>query len=154
MKYLVLLCALFTIIGCTSSSGSLSPIQQVGCDIETAINASFSQAVASALTCSNPGAIQSSLATAFSAANLCMGQVAAATTAQLSSAKAALKAGVKSDAVKPLGVVGNLACPIAVSSALGFLSNAIPASWGCSATASASALSATLTTLCEAAVPI
>lgn len=150
MKMLILILAPLFLFGLTacpkSSTGSLSPIQQAGCDIETAINASFSTAVAAALTCSNTAAIQASLATAFGAANLCTGQVASATTTQLNAAKSA--------AVKPNGIIGNLACPVAVSSALGFLSNAIPSSWGCSATASASALQATLTALCEGAVTI
>jgi hypothetical protein len=149
MKILILILApllLLTASCSKSSTGTLSPIQQVACDIETDLNTSFSAAVATALSCTNQAAIQSSLALAFGNANLCTGQVASVTAAQLSAARAAVKA----NAVSAKGVIANLACPVAVSSALGFLSNAIPSAWGCSATATASALSATLTTLCEA----
>lgn len=136
----------FFFFGCTKSNSSLTPIQQVGCDIETAVSSSFAGGVAAALSCSNLSVIQADLQKAFGNANLCQGPVASATTAQLKSAKAQL--------VHKMGAIGNIACPIAVPTALGFLSNSIPSGWGCSASASASALSSTLITLCEAAIPL
>jgi hypothetical protein len=132
--------------GCTNNNSTLTPIQQVGCDIETAVTTSFVSGVATALSCSNQAAIQTSLQSAFGNANLCSGPRGLVTASQMKAAKAGV--------MKPDGVIGNLACPIAISAALGFLSNSVPSAWGCSQSASASTLATTLTSLCEAAIPL
>lgn len=143
MKLLLMTVMAFLMFGCTkSSTSSLTPIQAAGCDVESLVTSGFASAVASALTCTNTTQIQTDLQTAFGNANLCQGQVAAATMAQLK-AKGVSK-----------GIVGSIACPIAINTAVGYLSNSIPTTWGCSAAATAASLSATLTTLCEGAVTI
>ena len=144
---LSLLISLMFVGGCTSSSGSMTPIQAAGCDVESAILGGAATAIATALSCSSVSSVQSSLTTALGNANLCSSSQVASVTA--SSLKAA-----KSAAVKPLGIVGNLACPIAVNTIVGFLSNSIPSAWGCSASTDAASLSTALTAACEAAVPI
>lgn len=148
MKKLILcLCVFFT--GCTktaTTTSTLTPIQAVGCDVETAVTASFATGVVKALTCTNEAAVQASLLLAFGNANLCSNQVTAVSAVQI---KAAV-----SKAIKPQGVIGNIACPIAVSTALGYLTNSVPVSWGCSASASATTLSTALISLCESAIPL
>lgn len=148
LAVLSLACLGLFLAGCTSSnSGTVTPIQAAGCDVESAILGGAAGAIASALSCTSTSAIQASLTTALGNANLCAAPgVAAISAASMKSAKSA--------AVKPQGVIGNLACPIAVNTIVGFLSNSVPSAWGCSASASASALAATLTSVCEAAVPL
>jgi hypothetical protein len=140
LKKLVLLFGACLLFGCTKANPILTPVQQVGCDIEKAVTTSFASGVGAALTCGNIIQIQADLQKAFGNANLCSGM----TTTTSKDAKA----------VHTMGIVGNLACPVAVSAALGFLSNSIPANWACSASASASTLGTTLVTLCETAVPL
>jgi len=146
-RLMVVMAFMFTFLGCTSStptsSGTMSPIQAAGCDVETAILGGASTAVGTALSCTNTSAIQASLTTALGNANLCAAPGVAAVTGSAIKAKAVGKL-----------VIGNIACPIAINTIVGFLSNTVPTAWGCSATASASSLAATLTTVCEAAVPI
>jgi hypothetical protein len=151
---LICILSLAAFAGCTKSSsggGTVTPIQAAGCDIETAILGGASGAISSALSCTNSAAIQASLTTALGNANLCAAPgVAAVSSGQMSAAKASMK----SAAAKPMGVIGNIACPIAISTIMGFLSNSIPSAWGCSASASAAGVSAALVSVCEAAVPI
>jgi hypothetical protein len=125
----------------------MSPIQAAGCDVETAILGGAASTIASSLSCTNQSAIQASLTTALGNANLCSNPSVASTSA------ASLKSAVKS-AAKPQGIVGNIACPIAINTIVGFLSNSIPSAWGCSAAATATSLEAALTAMCETAVPI
>lgn len=152
---LFLITAMAFLAGCPKTTttttptggGTMSPIQTAGCDVETAILGTAASAVATALSCTATAAIQSSLTVALGNANLCASPIVSGTT------MSALKSEAHS-AAKPMGVVGNLACPIAINTIVGFLSNSVPAAWGCSVSSSASALSATLTAACEAAVPI
>lgn len=174
---ILLIPVLLAFVGCTSSTtttpsgGSMSPIQAAGCDVETVLLGGASSAVATALSCSNTTAIQTSFTTALGNANFCATPIPP-TTASGSAAKAktaepvwttigqipvsALHAGtsVEAKAVKTMGVVGSIACPIAINTVIGFLTNSVPAAWGCSATASAAQLETVLTAACEAAVPI
>ena len=144
MKSIVMIIACLFTFGCTKSTGTMSPIQAAGCDVETAILGGASTAIATALSCTNTSAVQASLTTALGNANLCTAPgVAAISTSSL-----------KAQKLKSLGVIGNLACPIAINTIVGFLSNTVPTGWGCSTTATASALEAALTAACEAAVPI
>jgi len=131
------MCAL---TGCTKTSPIITPIKDVGCAIESAVTGSISQVVATSLNCTNQAAVQASLQSAFGNANLC------------ATASMAKQASLKSD--RPKGVIGDLACPVAVSAAMGFLSNQVPTTWGCSVGATASALSAALVAACEAAIPL
>lgn len=134
MKKLILVISFLAIAGCSSSS--LTPIQTAACDIETAVSNGLASSVASALSCTNTAAIQTSFLTALGNANFCP-----------ATSSAQSKVSVK-------GAVGNIVCPLAVSTILGFLSNSVPSSWGCSASTDAGSLSTALTTACEAIVPI
>lgn len=149
-------------VACTKSGGSVSPIQQVGCDVESAITGAAGSAIAAAISCSNQAQIASDVQTALGNVNLCNAGIASAslvkpawskvgdvTKQDLDKAK-----GVKSLDVKPMGVVGNIACPIVVNTLLGFATNSIPSSWGCSASTSASSLAQTIVAACELAVPL
>ena len=137
----------FTLCGCTkTATGSMTPIQAVGCDIQTLVTSGLAASVATALSCTNQTQIQTDLQSAFGNANLCAAQaVSTANAAQVKAAKAA---------AKPMGIVGNIACPIAINTVIGFLSNSVPTTWGCSASATAAALSSALTAACETAIPI
>jgi len=55
--------------------------------------------------------------------------------------------------VKPDGVIGNIACPIAVNAALALVTTQIPSSWGCTPGSVTTDLSTALTAACVAAVP-
>jgi hypothetical protein len=171
MKFFSIIVLSLFLFSCTKNNPVLTPIQQAGCAIETAVTTSFSGGVATTLSCTNQAKIKTDLQNAFGNANLCQAPVPQPTsqpgTASLvkakiwstvgdvteSDLKEAKGAGL-SKALKPQGLVGNIACPIAVSAAMGFLSNIVPSSWGCSTSASASALDTTLVTLCETAVPL
>lgn len=156
MKRILLISAFLSVFsfGCTPTAPTagavMSPIKAVGCNIETAVSTGFANAVAAALTCSNVSAVQTSLQTAFGNANLCVAQA----SVDLAK-KAALEAKVSG---KPAlkGIIGNIACPMAISAAMGYLTATIPAAWGCSASAttSAAAIATALTTACETAVPL
>jgi hypothetical protein len=150
-KILFLLTTMAFLGGCpktaTAPTGTMSPIQTAGCDVETAILGTAASAVASALSCTGSAAIQASLTVALGNANLCASPIVSGTTMAALKSEASAKA-------KPMGVVGNLACPIAINTIVGFLSNSVPTTWGCSATSSASALVSVLTAACESAVPI
>lgn len=141
MRYLLLI-SLVSFIGCTSTP-TLSPIADAGCQIETAVSSGIGTAVASALNCSNASAVQASLQAAFGNANLCAQQAAVS----------AAQAQAKAQGIKPQGVVGNLACPVAVSAALGYLTNAVPSSWGCSSGTTMSAVSTAVIAACQSAIP-
>lgn len=160
--------ALF-LASCTKSGGPvLSPIQEAGCAIESAVSGGMASVVSSSLQCSHPDVVAQQLQAAFGNANLCAAPVAApANAAMLAGQKFskvgdvsaadldAAKSGMHANAVKPNGIIGNIACPIAINAAIGFLSNAVPAAWGCSGpNASISGLIGALTAACETAVPL
>lgn len=178
MKFLALfLMATVFLSGCTkTATGTMNPIQSAGCAVETVVVASAASSVSSILSCSNQSAIAASLTTALGNVNLCATPVASAnaTAAMIASAKVAPKwstlgdvtagdlngAGsqvsgqAKAQVAKPMGIVGDIACPIVVNTVIGFATSAIPSSWGCTGSASADSVSAALTAACEAAVPL
>lgn len=170
MKKLFLLCLLGLTFGCTSTNPALTPIQQAGCYIETAITGGAAGAVASALTCTNQAAIQASLNTALGNANLCATPVPPAapatpatqskvapkwqTIGDITKDDVAAAGQVQSKAVVAKGVIGNIACPLAINTIVGFLSNSVPSAWGCSQSSSMASLVTALTSACELAVPI
>lgn len=129
-----------TLSGCaffqSKIAPALAPLESAGCAIETGLSGSGATAIATALTCTNQAAIQASLLVALGNANLCKLVVPPA------------------GAVKTQGLVGSLACPIAVNTIIGFLTNSVPTTWGCAQGASVSALVLSLTAACEASVPI
>lgn len=142
MKKLLIL-PLFLFVGCTKTTTStLSPIADAGCVVETAVTSGIAGSVATALTCTSVSAIQTSLQAALGNVNLCK----TATTAQATAASAKV--------VTSKGLVGNIACPLAVNTVIGYLTNSIPTAWGCSAGATAASLELALTVACEAAIPL
>lgn len=164
--YVALLLGLFVFAtACTKSStpGSLNPIQQVGCDVESAITSAAGTAIAAAISCSNQSQIATDVQNALGNVNLCNAGLQSASLAALSK-PAWLKVGdiskqdidkaKASKGLAPMGVVGNIACPIVVNTLLGFATNSIPASWGCSASTSASGLGQIIVSACEAAIPL
>lgn len=134
MEALVLaIFGLFLFAGCTKSP-VLTPIQQAGCAIETAVSGGIAGAVSSSLQCSHPDVVAADLQKAFGNANLC----------QAASVK-----------LKPEGTIGDLACPAAIQIVVGFLSNSIPSTWGCSGpNATMQGLIDVATNACKAAVPV
>lgn len=156
MKIMIAICSLVLFGACTSSTSPtpapaagtapapspvLSPLQDVGCEIESAVTSSFANTIANSFSCKNTSVIQANLQTAFGNANLCPKVTPAMTIA-------------KAQAVHAKGIVGNIACPLAISTAIGYLTSQIPTAWGCSAQVTAASLTSTLTTACEAAVPL
>ena len=142
-----LVCAGVTVMGSscsktatTTTTAVLTPLEDVGCSIETAVTGGMASTVASALTCTNVAAIQASLVTAMGNVNIC--------------AKAPAVTVQSKGLVKTQGLIGNIACPIAITTVVGFLTNSIPTTWGCSANATVAALTTALTAACEAAIPI
>lgn len=168
MKSLVIIVGCLMTLGCHPGGSTVSPIQAAGCDVETAILGGASTAIGTALSCGNVSAIQASLTTALGNANLCATPIPQAPASAASKAAgspayktigdvplSALKSSaVKSDAVRSLGIVGNIACPIAINTVIGFLSNSVPAAWSCSSGSTAASLEATLVQVCQIAVPI
>lgn len=114
----------------------LTPLEDAGCAIETGLTQGAAQSIALALTCQNQAAIQASLMVAMGNANLCK----------------MVQPAVSGQAIK--GIVGNIACPIAVNTIIGYLTNSVPATWGCAQGSSVSQLTSVLTQACEAAVPM
>lgn len=119
MKFIMIL-ALF-LAACTT-------VSPVVCSVETDVAQALSAQVATSLNCSNPAAIQASLLTALGKANLCTTSVASAKHLK--------------------SIIGDVVCPIAVSTVLDTVTGALPASWGCELS-SAQNLSQLLTTACE-----
>ncbi len=54
------------------------------------------------------------------------------------------------------GIVANMACPLFSAAAVGYLSSAVPDSWGCviSESQDAAAFQAALTSVCQSAIPL
>lgn len=171
MKLILALISCVFVLSCSkSTSPVLTPIQDAGCAIETAVSGGLAGAVSTALSCTNPQVVAQQLQSAFGNANLCSAPVPApAAQAMVAGAQPkyskvgdvsasdlnAAKAGLHANLVKAQGVVGSVACPIAINAAVGFLSNSVPAAWGCSGpNATISGLVSALTTACIAAVPL
>lgn len=115
----------------------LKPVASAACADETKALTALAASVASTLQCSAPAQIVTDLTTALGNANVCK-----------------YSASNSSAVIKPAGLVGNIVCPVAASTVVGFLTGVIPAAWGCTATQSADAVQAALISVCEAAVPV
>lgn len=153
MKKLMFSVLMVMMIGCstTPTNPVLTPIQAVGCDVETAVTTAFAATVATSLACTNQTAIQSSFQTALGNVNFCASSsVSSVTAAQIKDAAAKMTSKV----AKPMGIVGTIVCPIAINTIIGYATAQIPTTWGCSASVSASTVGAALTAACEAAVPL
>ena len=160
---IAIIIAFFGMAACTKSStpGSVTPIQSAGCAVESAITGAAATTIAAAISCSNQTQIATDIQNALGNVNLCSAGIAA--PAQLAGPKWSKVGDVSkqdidkakaSKGLAPMGVVGNIACPIVVNTLLGFATNSIPASWGCSASTSASSLGQVIVSACEAAIPL
>lgn len=138
MKMLIMaVFGLFLFAGCTKST-TVTPIQAAGCTVETAVSSSIAGAVDTALQCANTAQVASDLQAMWGNINLC--SQTATQVAQLKSQ------------MKPQGVIASVVCPIAIQSAVAFLSNSVPAAWKCTGpNATMSGLITALTTACDAA---
>jgi hypothetical protein len=123
---------LLSIIGLTvlCSCSSTSPVGPVVCSVEQTVSAALAASTATALQCSNLAAIQGDMLTAIGKANLC---------AQTAS--------------KVKGAIGNIVCPVVVTSALSLVASKIPPAWGCAPTVNPGTIGAVLTTACQNAIP-
>lgn len=150
---------------CSKSSSSMSPIQAAACDVESVATGSVAAAVATAFNCQNQPQIQTDLQTALGNVNFCAASVPAPASL-IAGAKMVSKLGdvTKADidaakkakglAVKPMGIVGNIACPIILNAGVAYLTQAVPSSWSCTASSSAQTVAQALTIACEAAIPL
>lgn len=174
MKFinLFILCAMVGLSAACTKSATMSPLQAAGCDVEGLGTSAAASAIASVLSCSNAPQIQADLQVALGNVNFCAVDVPAASVASLvagakkysklgdvsaadvAAAKAAKPGLVKSEAVKPMGIVGNIACPLIFNVGIGYLTQAVPSGWSCAASASTASVSQALITACEAAIPL
>ena len=130
--------ATLCLLDCTQSpSPGPSPIGGVVCNVEQDIAGAFASTIAKSLSCSNQATIQSDVLGFIGKANLCASSVNH------------LKSAPKSADGKMKGVIGNIACPIAVNAVMGAAGAAVPASWGCAPNSGANSLNAALTATCE-----
>ncbi len=142
MKFLfaAVLMLTMTFVGCNKPSDPTGPIAAVGCSVETAITSSLAATIGSTLTCSNLTQVQLDIQGALGKANLCAQAVPPPASAQ---SKQKFK-----------GIVGGLVCPLAIDAVLGLVVSKVPASWGCSPSASTTGLATALGAACVAVVGI
>ena len=182
--FLCLIAVAFALCACslfksttTTSAGTtvtLTPLGGAVCAIESSAAGGIAGSVAGALACSNQAAIVASLEAALGNANLCGASLPAAAPAVAglkamavlpqwktlgdvpasALVKTAVSGQMKAQAVKAMGLVGGIACPIVINTAIGFLSNSVPAAWGCTTSTTIVTVQGALTAACEAAVPI
>jgi hypothetical protein len=161
---IAIIIAFFGMAACTKSStpGSVTPIQSVGCAVESAVTSAAATTIAASISCSNQAQIATDIQNALGNVNLCAAGVAPAPAALVGPkwskvgdvSKQDLDKAKASKGLAPMGIVGQIACPIVVNTLLGFATNSIPVSWGCSASTSAASLGAVITSACEAAIPL
>lgn len=171
-RILILAGALMLAVGCKTSSTSTNPvltaIESAGCDVESAVTGAIGTAVVSA--CKGTGtaaACGAAFQTSLGNVNFCAIPLPATASVALLANPAvwkklgdipasALKStgGVKPQNMSPMGLVGNIACPIGINTSMGYLTAQIPLACGCTISLTASQIDSDLTTACEAAVPI
>lgn len=170
MKHMILALALVLAPGCSwlKSSGVLQPLTDAGCAVEKTFASAAGVGVAGITGATDPVACGSDLQVSLGNANLCSvpvvstsGLKALATAAytklgdisqaDIDSAKAK-KVGLSAEAVKAMGIIGSIACPLGDSIVIGFLSGGIPKSCQGPNPLSATAANAALVAACEAAL--
>lgn len=164
-KYLLILAALGILAsGCKSSTPNpvLTALDSAVCDVETTITGAVGAAIVNA--CKGTGttaACGAGFQSALGNVNLCamplpstLAGTGAKTIGSITQSQidAAKKAGVKS--LAPMGIVGSIACPIAVNTGMGYLTAQIPLACGCTISLTASEADADLTAACIAAIPL
>lgn len=179
MRYIVCLLAAFLVLGITSCKQGqpipapvqsvLNPIKDVGCAVESGIMGAFGAEVVSECAGSDPAGCGAAFQAVLGNVNLCAAPLPQpAAQPQIASVavwkkvgdvpddalKGAHSDGVKPQAVAAKGIVGAIACPIAIQGALGFLTGVIPAACGCKQNLSAGALGSALQAACVTAIPL
>ncbi len=133
----------------------LTPLQSAGCGVETAITGAMGAAVVSDCAGTDAVACGQGFEVALGNVNLCSTPLPSgfATTWKTVGDVPADALKVKNIAGK-MGVVGNVACPIAIDAALGLLTGQVPKACGCTKNLSAGQMGTTMISVCEMAVPI
>jgi hypothetical protein len=171
--------SLFIIVSCNKPlpapiQAVLTPIKATGCAVQQAITGAFGAEVVTECAGTDPAGCGEAFQEALGNVNLCtapLPQAAPAPGLAPQSVVAvvwktvgdvpadALKAkppsgGLKAQALKPQGIVGAIACPIAINAGLGLLTAKVPAACGCKQNLSAGQLGAALSAICVSAVPL
>jgi len=159
-------CAILAIALSACHSPILQPVESLGCGVESAITEGFGSEVVSQCGGTDPAACGQAFQAALGNVNLCAAPLPAP-PAQLTQSfvsgwkkvgdvpKEALKSsGMKAQAFTTQGIVGSIACPIAINTVLGLLTGVIPKACGCTKNLSASQLGDALGAACVATVPI
>ncbi len=169
MKFLIMSLAILFLGACTKSGPSpiLQPIADAGCAVESAITGGFGAEVVSACAGTDAAACGAAFQTALGNVNLCQAPIPAPPAGTLKAADAPewkrvgdvtfdqLKGKAKaSAAVMPQGIIGAIACPMAVQTVLGLLTASIPTACGCTKNLNAGQMGSALIAACVAAVPI
>lgn len=144
---------MFAMVGCKSSSPGpvMNPVSAAVCDVESTITAATGSLIVAQCGGTDAVACGGAIQVALGNANLCAAPgVSGVTSAQMSQMKADKAAGK----VVAQGVIGNIACPLAESAVMGFLTAAIPSACGCTKSVDAGSIGAMLVTACEAVVPL
>lgn len=141
MRFLGILCAVFCMAACTSTS-TTNPVDTVVCSAETVATTTMAAAIASAAGCKNVSQMQVDIQGWLGKANLCQ---AAAVQAQLKAiSNKSMAAG------KEKGIVASIVCPIVIDSIQSGIGQTFPTAWQCSG----SALTATALSTACLAIPI
>lgn len=166
MKFWILLLSFLVLNACTQKpdpGAILKPIQDAGCAVESAITGGFGSEVVSACAGTDAIACGQAFQSALGNVNLCQTplpqqppQVAASPAPVWKKIGDVPADALKSDKLKavPMGIVGAIACPIAVNTVLGLLTAQIPPACGCKQSLSASQMGSALLSACVAAVPL
>ena len=168
MKLLITCLLAMSFLSCTKPQAPapiLTPIKDIACDVEKAVSGGLGSTIATSLSCAHPEIVSSELQAAFGNANMCATPIVQPSgMAVMAQAKWKTIGDIPGDALKqkgmkamaaPMGVIGSIVCPMAVQSAVGYLSNSIPVAWGCTGpNASFQGLLSALTAGCIAVVPL
>ena len=137
MKFLVLAFSVFVFTGCSwfqsaSVKAALQNVALGGCQAETNAIGAAAQKIAVVFQCANVAAIQADVTKFIGNLNVCN-----------------LVAPAAQGSVQMKGAIANMLCPLVSSAAIGFATQSIPASWGCTASVAADQVKAALISACE-----
>jgi hypothetical protein len=166
MKAFITLAIFGLILSACKSSPVLNPVQSAVCDVESTITSATGSLIVSQCAGTDAVSCGNAIQTALGNANLCALPlptgvvtgltatpkltVGSITQAQIDAAKKSM--GLKT--LAPMGVVGNMVCPLAETDVLGFLTAEIPVACGCTKNIDAGGIGALLVSACEVAIPL
>jgi hypothetical protein len=174
MKNLIFLSLLLTLtVACSSSNSNptMTPLQDAGCAVESALTSNLGAAIAGITGAANPAACGQALQVALGNINLCAipvppspAPVPASFALKASwkvvgdisadDLKAAKIAKVRLMSLSMKGIVGSIVCPLVDDTALGLFSANIPAACQGPNVLSAGGANQALVAACDAAIPI